>query len=180
MAFVGLKRPVVGKLGTDGSYTDGVVLAKAVKASYNPTSNEAELFADDALAESDYTFAEAALSLEVDDLSDQNKAMVLGHTYQSGTISKAADDVAPYLGVAFYATVVKNNVTKYKGKFYKKCKFKLPSEEHETKGSSTSFSTTTLECKVMKPDTGSYAEEKTFDTEAACITWCNSCVNLSE
>ena len=47
MAHIGMKRPVAGKLGEDGTYSEGFVVGKAINFTGTPTNNDVELWADD-------------------------------------------------------------------------------------------------------------------------------------
>ena len=70
MAKIGLKYPVAAPMKEDGkTYDTGFVIAKAIKASVTANNNDVKLYADDGIAESDKSFKDGTLSLNVDDLS---------------------------------------------------------------------------------------------------------------
>ena len=114
MAHIGMKNPVAAKWAEGNKYTEGFVVAKAINFTGTPNKNEAELFADDGVAETDKSVKDWGTSLGVDDLSLENQAKLLGHTYvkaaagdsgQEGTpesIEIGTEDEAPYFGVGFY------------------------------------------------------------------------------
>ena len=80
MAKVGLKYLVAAPLNEDGkTYGTGFVVARMIKATVNANSNDVKLYADDGVAESDKSFKDGTISLNVDDLTQKVYADMLGH-----------------------------------------------------------------------------------------------------
>ncbi len=190
MAKVGLKYIVAAKLNEDeASYTKGFVVAKAIKATVGTNSNDVKLYADDGVAESDKSFKDASLSMNVDDLTQKVYADMLGHAYTAGsgendenpeTVVASADDIAPYMGVGFYGEVRRNNKKKYLAKWLKKTQFAEPNDETETKGETMNFQTPTIEGTVFQTKDGTWKEQAEFATEAGAKKWLNTKANITE
>ena len=83
MANIGLTNIWFSKLteGSDGTaaYEGATQLGKAVSCSVSITNNEAKLYGDDSLAESDTSFASGTITLGVTDDNDTVFAPLLGH-----------------------------------------------------------------------------------------------------
>lgn len=170
MAKIGLKGLTYAVLDTDdGTYGTPTSLGKGVKASVKAKSADASLYADDALAESDSSFVNADVSLEVDDSRDATVvAPLLGHTVGSGedagVITRNAGDVAPYVGIGRIVTLVVNNVKSYKAEFLSKVKFSEPDQEEATKADNVTFGTTTLAGIASATEDGVWSKTGTFAT----------------
>lgn len=183
MAKVGLKYPVAAPLKEDGkTYDTGFVIAKAIKATVTANNNDVKLYADDGVAESDKSFKDGTLSLNVDDLALKVYADMLGHTYTAaGTgenaepekVVASVDDIAPYLGVGFYGAVKRNNKPCFQAKWLKKVQFSEPNDETDTKGETVAFQTPTIEGTAFQADDGTWKEQAEFATEAAARAWLN-------
>lgn len=172
MAKIGLRKLYYSNLTeTNGTPAyDGVkTLAKAVSSNLTMTNNSAELYADDGLAESDYSFASGTLALGCDD--DANFAVLLGHTETSGEVVYNADDVAGYVGVGQIVTRVVAGVLSYKAEILCKVKFSEPNGENTTKGETVEFGTYTIEGKVSKLANGDWRKTQVFTSEAEAIAY---------
>lgn len=178
MAKIGVKNFLFGVLTeeTDGTATYGVAQkpAKAISCTVSISNNDAKLYADDTLAESDTSFQSGTVSLGIDDENDVMLATLLGHTITDGEIERNSNDTAPYVGLGRIITKMVNNVTQYKVEFLKKVKFAEPSQENNTKGESVEFGTSTLEGQVACLADGSWSVAKTFNTMAEAQTYLES------
>lgn len=170
MAKIGLKNFLFGILTeeTDGSATYGVAHkpAKAISCKVDISNNEANLYADDSLAESDTSFQSGTVTLGIDDENDEMLALLLGHTIENGEMIRSSTDTAPYVGLGRIITKMVNNVYKYKVEFLKKVKFSEPSQENDTKSESLEFGTSEIEGQVSTLANGDWSASKTFDTMA--------------
>lgn len=177
MANIGLSNIWYSHLteGTDGtpSYDGAIQFGKAVTASFAPNNNSAELFGDDTLQESDYSFQSATLTLGTTDDDDTVFADVLGHTVTDGVVKKTATDIAPYVGIGHIVTKMVGGVYKYKVEFFYKVKFSTPSSDNNTKGANTEFATGTIEGKIsaLADEDNSWSESKTFTTKSDALTY---------
>lgn len=181
MAKIGLTNLWYSHLteAADGTATyDGAkTLGKAVSASTSITNNDAKLYADDALAESDTSFASGTITLGTADDDDSIFADLLGHEVgENGEIVRTGTDVAPYVCVGRIATKLVNGAYKYKVEFIYKVKFAEPNAEENTKGESIEFSTPSIEGKIaaLGDNKNTWSKTKTFDTKSDALTYLKS------
>lgn len=177
MAQIGLTNLWYGLLteGADGtpSYGGAKSFGKAVSAKVDVSTNDATLYADDVLAESDSSFQSAKVTLGVADDDITVFAEILGHKVadSGGEMVRSADDAAPWIGLGRVVTKVKDGKRQYKGEFIYKCKFSEPSQEDETKGESVDFSTPEIEGIAAALANGDWSAAQTFDTKEAAVAW---------
>lgn len=175
MAKIGLKHFLYGVLteAANGTATYGAKQSpgKAVSASVSITTNNAKLYADDGIAETDTTFQSGTITLGVDESDLDTQAAMLGHTVTSNVITRKSTDVAPYLGVGRIITLMIGGALKYRVEFLSKVQFGEPSQENTTKGESTEFGTYTLEGQILTLADGTWSKAETFDTETAAVTY---------
>ena len=178
MANIGLTNIWFSNLteGTDGtaSYDGAKQLGKAVSCTVDITNNEAKLYGDDALAESDTSFASGNITLGVTDDDDTVFAPLLGHTIdENGEVIKTSTDVAPYVGCGRIVTKMVNGAYKYKVEFIYKVKFGEPSKDENTKGESIEFSTPSVEGVIaaLGDVNGTWSKTKTFTTKSDALTY---------
>ena len=180
MAKIGLTNIWWGKLteASDGSpsYDGAKSFGKAVSCKVSVTNNDATLYAEDALAESDKSFNSASVTLGVADDDDTVFAPILGHTVKDvdsgkGEMVRNANDVAPYIGLGRVITKMVNGSLKYKGEFLYKVKFSEPSQEDQTKGEKVDFKTPEIEGSAASLANGNWSAAQTFDTKDAAVSW---------
>ena len=177
MARIGLNNFRFGILteAQDGTATYGAAIkpAKAVSCNVSITNNDAKLYADDGLAESDTSFQSGTVTMGIDEDDLQTMATLLGHTYDAETnsITRNANDVAPYVGLGRVVTKMVNGALKYKVEFLNKVKFSEPSQENQTKGDSVEFGTTEIEGTIATLVNGDWSKAQTFNTKDAAITY---------
>lgn len=178
MAKIGLKNFLFGILTeeTDGTATYGTAQkpAKAISCKVDISNNEAKLFADDALAESDTSFQSGTVTLGIDDENDAMLATLLGHTITDGEMVRNATDTAPYVGLGRIITKMVGGSYKYKVEFLKKVKFAEPSQENDTKGESLEFGTSEIEGQVSTLANGDWSASQTFDSMSDAQEYLNS------
>lgn len=177
MANIGLTNIWYSPLteAADGSplYAGAKQLGKAVSCSTSITNNEAKLYGDDALAESDTSFSNGTITLGVTDDDDTVFAELLGHTITNGAVIKTATDAAPYFGVGRIVTKMVNGAYKYKVEFLYKVKFSEPSKDENTKGESIEFSTPSIEGIIAALDdaANTWNQSKTFNIKSDALTY---------
>ena len=175
MAKIGLNnfRYSVLTEATDGtpSYAGAVKPAKAVSCNVSIENNDAKLYADDALAESDTSFAGGSVTMGIDEDDLTTMAALLGHTISDGEMVRNAEDVAPYVGLGRVVTKMVGGAYKYKVEILYKVKFAEPSQENNTKGESIEFGTTEIEGTVNALADGNWSKAKQFDDKDAAITY---------
>lgn len=177
MAKIGVQNFLYGILteATDGTatYGAGKKPGKAVSCSVSISSNDAKLYADDGLAESDTSFQSGTVSIELDNADISTQAELLGHTVTGDEMVRNANDVAPYVGLGRIVTKMVGGEYQYKVEFLNKVKFSEPSQENTTKGESVEFGTTTLEGIVSTLANGNWSKTQTFDTMTEARTYLN-------
>lgn len=177
MAKIGLTNFRYGILteAADGtpSYAGAKTPGKAVSCTVDITNNDATLFADDTLAESDTSFQSGTVTMGIDEDDITTMAALLGHTVaeEGGAMTRNASDVAPYVGLGRVVTKMVNGAYQYKVEFLYKVKFSEPSQENTTKGESVEFGTTEIEGIVNALANGNWSVTNTFDTKQEAITY---------
>ena len=175
MAKIGLNNFRYGILteAADGtpSYDGAKKPAKAISCTVDIENNEAELYADDGLAESDTSFRRGTITAGFDDDDQAVMAELLGHNVVSGAVVRNSNDVAPYVGWGRVVVKMVNNVRKYKAEFLYKVKFSEPSQEDNTKGESLEFATNEIEGMVAALANGNWSTSETFATHAEAIAF---------
>ena len=175
MAKIGLNNFRYGILteASDGtpSYAGAVKPAKAISCNVAITNNDAKLYADDVLAESDTSFQSGTVTMGIDEDDITTMAALLGHTVTDGEIVRNASDAAPYVGLGRVVVKMVSGVYKYKVEFLYKVKFSEPSQENTTKGESLEFGTTEIEGLVSALGNGKWSVAKVFSTQADAITY---------
>lgn len=178
MANIGLTNIWYSPLteGADGTaiYEGAKQLGKAVSCSTSITNNEAKLYGDDTLQESDTSFAGGTITLGVTDDDDTVFAELLGHTINAdGEVIKAATDAPIYVGVGRIVTKMVNGAYKYKVEFLYKVKFSEPSKDENTKGESIEFATPSIEgiISALDDEANNWNKSKTFNTKSDALTY---------
>lgn len=177
MAQIGLTNLWYGILteAEDGtpSYGGAKSFGKAVSAKVDVSANDATLYADDVLAESDSSFSSASVTLGVADDDMTVFAEILGHKVaaEGGEMVRSADDAAPWIGLGRVVTKIVGGKHVYKGEFLYKVKFAEPSQEDETKGDSVDFKTPEIEGTAATLANGDWSAAQVFDTKAAAVAW---------
>lgn len=193
MAGIGLSKCYVGKYAEASgvvSYTDGTLIGKAVEFSTSiETADENNLYADNAIAETDTTFGGGTLTISTDDLSQSASALILGITPSNITIGGETvseliyndDMVPPNLG---YGTIVKKKVGgayKYRAVILTKIKFQVPDESATTQGETIEWQTPTLTATIMRDDSTKHdwKREAFFDTEADATAYIETVLGVA-
>lgn len=175
MAKIGLTnfRYAVLTEAADGtpSYGGPQTPAKAVSCSVSVTNNDAKLFADDTLAESDTSFASGTVTMGIDEDDLTTMATLLGHTITDGEMVRSTTDTAPYVGLGRVVTKMVNGEYAYKVEFINKVKFSEPSQDNTTKGDSIEFGTTEIEGTISALATGNWSVAKQFTSKAAAVAY---------
>lgn len=161
-------------------YGTPAVIGKAVGAKLGYELNSAELYADNSLAESDYTFNKGTLTINVADDDDAVLATLLGRTVDPTTkaVVRTTEDVAPYVGVGRIITKLVGGEYKYKVEFLSKVKFKEPAPEEKTKGASVEFGTVELEGGIAVLPSKIWSKTATLDTLAEAESFLDDCFGV--
>lgn len=130
-------------------------LGRLVDANFTEDRASAELYADDQLAESDYSFIKGTLDLTVDNITEDTVATLFGHVHSGATtpiLTKSANDNPVEVGYGQVVTKVVNGTKVYKAEYLPRIKFNSIGATHKTKGSTTEFSTQALSATVYAVD----------------------------
>lgn len=179
MARIGLNNFRYGILteAQDGtpSYAGAMTPGKAISCNVEVTNNDAKLYADDVVQESDTSFAGGTCTIGLDRADYETLANLLGHTYSAETgLTRNSNDVAPYVGFGRVIKLMVDGALKWKVEFLYKVKFAEPSQEDTTQGENVEFGTVEMEGQVAQLGNGNWSIAKTFDTKAAAITYLES------
>ena len=188
MARTGLKKGKYNKHDTTGKYAalEGnkvPCLEKVIDEKFAAEFNSAELYADDGLAETDYSFKKGALTITVANDDDEKDAFLMGNTIEEGEVTKTIDDAAPEVGYGHIVTKMVGGVKKFKVEFFPRVKFTKITTDAKTKGESVEFGTTSVEGVVypLQADfngmkAGVWERHKTFATEAEAEAYLDECL----
>ena len=184
MAKIGLTNFRYSELteATDGTptYAGAKTPGKAVTCTVDISNNEAILYADDTVAESDTSFQSGTVTMGIDEDDVTTMATLLGHSVDSaGEMVRNANDTAPYVGLGRIITKMVNGEYKYKVEFLYKVKFGEPSQDNNTKGESVEFSTTEIEGTVQALANGDWSKTKTFDSKTEAISYLEGLMAVS-
>lgn len=180
MAKIGLAGFRYAKLDTEdpATYDTPVVVGKAVSAKAAIESNSAELYADNALAESDSTFSKGTLTLEVASLPKAVIAELLGHTLAGTAIVRRDNDIAPYVGVGRVITELVNGAYVYTAEFLSKVKFAEPESDEKTKGASVDFATSSIEGTISALPNHEWSKSDSFASAELAAAFLDDCFGV--
>lgn len=193
MAGKGLKKAKYNQIDVQTkkykTLTDSKVplLEKIIESKFAPEYNNAELYADDVLAESDYSFKKGALSIVVADDKDDVCAELLGNDVsEENEVTSNVNDTAPEFGFGHVVPKIVNGEKKYKVEFFPRIKFTKITTDRKTQGESTEFATTNIEATVFPLSeavnglkVGDWEKHKTFTTESEAETYLDTLLTPS-
>ena len=188
MARIGFKKGKYNKIDLStkkyAAVTGGVpCLEKVIDEKFSAEYNSAELYADDALAETDYSFKKGSLVITVANDDDKTDAELMGNTITEEEVTKNIADTSPEVGYGHIVTKMVNGARKYKVEFFPRVKFTKITTDAKTRGESVEFGTTSIE-GVVYPLTeamngyavGTWEKHQTFATEAEAEAYLDKCL----
>lgn len=175
MARIGFKQAKYNKIVGDkyAPIENKVPLfEKVVDEKFAPEYNSAELYANDGLAETDYSFKKGTLSLTIADDNDELIAELFGSTTaEDGSVTQTISDAAPEFGYGHIIPKMVNGSRSYKVEFFPRVKFTKVTSDNKTRGESVEFSTTAIEGTVLPlesavngVESGVWEKHQTFAT----------------
>lgn len=197
MAVIGLSKPYYGIYSATGnavSYANGAVMGKATEANIEiDTTEDNNLYADNAIAETDRSFAGGTLTLSTDDLSQEVTKAILGLTEQAITGIDGVTDTSvkelvyddtqttPYLGVGFIVKKKVGGAYKWRAVVLTKVMFSVPADAATTQGESIEWQVPELSATIMRDDseTHMWKREATFTTEAQAEAYIKARLNIT-
>lgn len=187
MARTGLRYIVVAKLLTAvdnqaPTYDVGMILGAGVAADITYTSNEAKLYANNALRESAKAITGGTISLTLDDIENDARVYALNvkTVEENGkTIYRTTGASSPYVGLGFIEERITAGVTTHIGTWVYKCQFAPQGKSAQTRGENVEFRTTQVNGEMMGiyPDASgdvAFFEEQEFEDGALATAWINS------
>nr|DAH24567.1 MAG TPA: tail tube protein [Caudoviricetes sp.] len=198
MAVIGLSKPYYGIYSATGnavSYANGAVMGKATEANIDiNTTEDNNLYADNAIAETDRSFAGGSLTLSTDDLSQEVTKAILGLTETAITGIEGVTDTSvkelvyddtqntPYLGVGFIIKKKVGGAYKWRGVVLCKVMFSVPADAATTQGESIEWQVPELSSTIMRDDSATrmWKREATFTTEAQAEAYIRARLNITE
>ena len=190
MPVIGLKLAVAAKVKTytPGSaivYEGGKEIAKAIAANVTWNRIDNPLYANDEISENDNGITGGQITVNIDDLSDEDAAMMLG-LVKEGTDNDytETDAAAPYVGYGYIRVKSKGGIQSYQAMWLHRVQFGMSNENSQTKGEQITWQTPELVGEIMGAqldNTGatkyrtrhtatSYEDAKTWLFEKAGIT----------
>lgn len=189
MASIGMQYVVWAPLTSEASntltYGTGRVLGKAVSANLSWQKEDNDLYADDAVAETDGSLTGYQLDLTLDELSATDEAAVLGLSKVGSTDEyEQTTDSPPYGGAGYVQVMVNGGTSLYKAAWYPKVMFTQNSETVNTKGKSITWGTPTINGKGVAAfndasGKGKFRAIQRFTTLAAAKAYLNGKVGIS-
>lgn len=192
MAFIGLRHPVAAKFtqtadGVEPTYTNGMVIGRAIQANVTKNHNQNPLYADDIIAEDDNSLTAMSYTLGTDDLTDEVRAMLLGDVeHKTGDATDYFDetgDGSSPVGFGYIRVRRLKGVTSFQGVWCHKVLFTEDNEESQTKGESIEWRTPSLTgrvhgCYLDSTGKAYFRRRKSFTTEADAIAWLNGLAGI--
>lgn len=197
MAVIGVSKPFYALYSAAGNvvtYSNGGVMGKATEVNITiNTTDDNNLYADNAIAESERAFSDGTLTLSTDDLSQSVSKAILGLSEQAlGSIEGITDtDVmeliydntqnTPYLGAGLIVKKKVNGTFKWRAIVLTKVVFSIPADAAVTQGESIEWQVPTLTGTIMRDDTvnAMWKREATFTTEAQAETYIKNRLSIA-
>ena len=184
MAKIGLSKPRAATYTASGdtvTYSNPIVLGKYTAFNMDVGSNnDNDLYADNAIAETDPTFQDGTATLTTDDLAADIMAAVLGLTTEEieaeGVTTEGASwmvwgdsQSVPYLGIGGVIKRKQNGSILWQGFVLPKVQFQNPAFALETQGETISWQTQEITANIMRSDAADhrwFMLSSEFTTEA--------------
>ena len=169
----GAKRLQWAPANADG-YGAAVNLGALQSVTDSPTFNEAKGFGDNVLKCHARKFREAALTVGVTELSNENASALTGATLQEGVGLKfGRKDKAPYGGMGFHISkLLDDDSEAYQGVFYPRVKAGMQGEEYNTEGDTITLSGSRLLFTATANADGDWKIlSEDFETEEEAEAW---------
>ena len=171
MAYVGLRKPIIAQLKSDGTYDDPFAFGKAIGLQVTPNYAEGSLYADDGQAEYDKEFSYSEVTLNTSTIPIVAHEKMFGHTVTEKNVKFNGDDQNNDVGLGWISVEKVNGVRSFIGNFLDKVKFSEPSEDYATRGESIEYKTPSITGRASAVDGGGWKETETFATEAEAKNW---------
>ena len=180
MASIGMRYVVAAAISTESGsvITYGTKQTmKAIEANLSWIVDDSELYADDAVAETDASITGYTLDTTVDDMTDEQEAALFGQSNGgSGSEYTVYGDAAPYSGLGYIRVLKKGGVRKYKAIWYPRIQLSRQNETDKTKEQNTTWGTVQIHGKgmaVFNESTGKnkFRQHQTFSTVESAVAY---------
>lgn len=197
MATIGVSKPYYAKYNyEDGavSYSDGGIMGKMTELNIEiETSEDNNLYGDNAVAETDRMFSGGTVTASTTDLSQEVSRDILGLTEAAlseipGVTDKDVKELiyddsqaTPYLGCGFIIKKMVNHVVKWRALVLPKVMFSVPSDSATTQGESIEWQVPELTGTIMRDDSETHAwkREATFTSESQAEAYIKHRLNIT-
>lgn len=177
MAYVGLRKLIIGKMKSEGTYETPIQLGKAIGVNVNPNYAEGSLYADDEQAEYDKEFTYADVTLNTSTIPIEASEAMFGHmaNEKDTGLTFNKDDQAEYVGVGWISQEKVDGKRKFIGNFLVKAKFTEPSEEYATKGENIEYKTPSISGRATTDENGDWKKIEKCDTAEKALEFVYKC-----
>ena len=123
----------------------------AISANFSPNASNDTLFADDGPYDTASTLGAMSMELNVADVPPEQRAELLGATYDTttGVLKQSAEDIPPYVAVGM-SVKKSNGADRYI--WYLKGKFTAPDENNQAKADSINWNSPAMTGNFLKRD----------------------------
>lgn len=154
------------------TYAAAKQMAEFVKLSDAPEVEEVSQFGDNKTVESLSEFKKAPLDIEITELDNDIAAAVLGSTLDEDGEISFGDDIAPFGGLGFISTGVRNNKNFFQGVLYPKTKAVVQGEEFASKGDKITLANGKLKSTAFMCNAGAWKKKsEQFPTASEAKAW---------
>lgn len=153
-------------------------LMGAISVKVDIELNDAKLYADDVLQESDNSFVSGKITLEGDKDEPEIFAPILGKTIgEDGEVISKTTDEPIFVGFAYITrqSGKGSGVKKYRAKFYPKVQFKDFETEAKTQEDKMEYVKPSVEGTIYPLPDGTWKKENNFSTLAEAVAYLKSC-----
>lgn len=151
MARIGVRNLFIHELTEDTvdtvAYEESERVQDLIEVGITPSTDSAELYADDSMIESVTTLSSYDISIDLADISPEIQGKLLGQTVnEEGMVFSSADLNAPYFGISFKAER-SDGTFEHRQMF--KVRFAPADDNYTTKGDSVDFQTRSITGTAM-------------------------------
>ena len=171
MAFVGLRKPIIGKKTGKKTYENAFEFGKAVGITVTPSYAEGSLYADDGQAEYDKEFSFADVSLNTSTIPVEGRKVMFGNTTTEKGAKSNKDDQANEVGMGWVSVEKVDGKRNFIANFLYKVKFSEPADEHATRGENIEYKTPSITGRASADEDGDWKEFEICETEDAALKW---------
>lgn len=177
MANIGLTSFLYSELNdekTPNYKKEAEKLMGAVSVKVDLEQNDAKLYADDVLSESDNSFVSGKLTIEGDKDELEIFAPLLGKTIgEDGEVVSKTTDIPKFIGFAYITrqSGKGNDVKKYRAKMYPKIQLKDYETEAKTQEDKMEYVKPSIEGTVYPLPDGTWKYENCFSTITEAVTY---------